>query len=484
MIRRIWGAVAALLLLGLFAAPSALADSYTDQLVGRFGPQNHVEADHTATPPLQDPDALNASILKTRDWDGTIPAKIWVAVVNPNQSGVTTPEALQVGLAIRGLGNNGVFEVIDKTGYHAIAHNVPKPVADAIDPLIHQAARDHHNDPLGATQEFVSSIAAVNTQGAPATASSGSSAHHTSWTWVYWLVGIMGVIALIAAIWGLFSWRRSRHEAHEQLKGDMIDAESKVNDLDLLTLAGKVDVSSENTKAGAAMANARTAFGKGDYTAARAHLRTVSKAYDTADAKVNPSYKRTKANLDAINEVDTSDRKRAEVTATDPRGTKVIINNNNYRTTASGRYTNYYGGGMVNGMYFYPGYYQNAFWGPGWGWSPTDVILYDTLLHDRWDGDYDHGYRDTSSASSSYSGSDDSYSSSSSSDYSGDSSPSYSSSSSSSSYDGGSSYDSGSSSSYSGSYDSGSSSSFDFGSSGGSDFSGGGGFDGGGSSGF
>lgn len=53
------------LVLAMLAAPSAWADAYTDQLVGRFNDQRHVVADATANPPLQDADKLNQQILSS-----------------------------------------------------------------------------------------------------------------------------------------------------------------------------------------------------------------------------------------------------------------------------------------------------------------------------------------------------------------------------------------------------------------------------------
>ena len=63
-------------------------------------------------------------------------------------------------------------------------------------------------------------------------------------------------------------------------------------------------------------------------------------------------------------------------------GRHVTISNNNYTTTQQPGYPNYYPGGYYNGMFFYPGYYPYAFWGPGWGWGLTDVLLMDALLDD------------------------------------------------------------------------------------------------------
>ena len=56
---RVLGLVPLTMVLALLLAPSASADSYTDQLVDKFNAQTHVVADPAATPPLQDPDRLN-----------------------------------------------------------------------------------------------------------------------------------------------------------------------------------------------------------------------------------------------------------------------------------------------------------------------------------------------------------------------------------------------------------------------------------------
>jgi hypothetical protein len=73
-------------------------------------------------------------------------------------------------------------------------------------------------------------------------------------------------------------------------------------------------------------------------------------------------------------------------------GRYVTINNNSYSTTQQPGYMHYYGGGYYNGVFFYPGYYPYPFWGPGWGWAFTDVLLMDALLDDRWGGSYERGF--------------------------------------------------------------------------------------------
>src|SRR5947209_128708 len=78
--------------LAVLLAPSAWADAYTDQVVGRFNAQTHVVADPAARPPLQNPDRLNDQILTTR-WAWSSAPRLWVAGVSVTSGGpaVTSP---------------------------------------------------------------------------------------------------------------------------------------------------------------------------------------------------------------------------------------------------------------------------------------------------------------------------------------------------------------------------------------------------------
>jgi hypothetical protein len=183
----------------------------------------------------------------------------------------------------------------------------------------------------------------------------------------------------------------------------LIYAESDVNDLASAVINNSsTDVSAESMKATSSLHDARRAYETGDYTAARAHLRTLQAAVAKANRKLGPEDRtagpgtyRPKPNVDAVQSVPDADRKEAEVQAKDPdTGRYVTINNNNYSTTQQPGYPHYYPGGYHNGMFFYPGYYPYAFWGAGWGWALTDVLLMDALLDDHWGGSYDRGFED------------------------------------------------------------------------------------------
>jgi uncharacterized membrane protein YgcG len=389
-----------ILALAMLLAPPASADAYTDDVVSRFNAQTHVVADPAASPPLQNPDQVNQQILTSR-WTWSPAPPVWVAAVAPSQTGVTTPDAIHNTILGRNAEFGGVILVIDSKGYHVRAYNVPKVIADSVDPFMGQAAKGHRNDPYGATTEFVSKLAQVNVvSGGPPTTSPVVNQKHTSWAWLWKTLIIIGIaLAVAGLIWFAVNRNRKRHKdsaSREQVKQELIYAESDVSDLDNAVIASSsTDVSAESLKAYASLHDARKAYQAGDYTAAKAHLRTVQSAVAKANWKLNPELPKPKPDLDAVISVPDAERREASVQAKDPdTGRYVTINNNNYSTTQQAGYPHYYPGGHYNGMFFYPGYYPYAFWGPGWGWGLTDVLLMDALLDDHWGGSYERGFED------------------------------------------------------------------------------------------
>ncbi|OBI26150.1 hypothetical protein A5709_07690 [Mycobacterium sp. E1386] len=412
MTRRFRGLVLAPLtaMLAVLLAPAASADTYTDQLVGKFNAQTHVVADPAANPPLRDPDRLNDQILTSRwTWSSTPP--IWVAAVAPRQTGVTTPDAIHNVVLGRNPTFSGIILVIDSKGYHVRAYNVPKAVADSVDPFMSQSARIHRNDPQGATSEFVNKLTRldVSSGGPAATTSPVVHQNPDRWSWLWtMLVFIAVALSVVALVSFAVSRNRKRRKAaqeREQIKQELITAESGVGDIDNAVLTNsETDVSAESTKANASLYDARKAYETGDYGAARAHLRVV----ESTVARANQKLGRPAPNVAAVGSVPEDERKQASVRAKNPdTGEYVTINNNNYSTTPQPGYPHYYGGGYYNGMFFYPGYYPYAFWGAGWGWALTDVLLMDALLDDHWGGSYDRGFeagRDSAYADANYDG--------------------------------------------------------------------------------
>jgi len=391
--------VPSILALALVFAPSASADTYTEQVAAKFQAQAHVVADPAAKPPLDNSDAINQQIL-TSSWTWSSRPPIWVAAVAPDQTGVTTPDAIHDIILGRHPAFSGVILVIDSKGYHVRAYDVPRAIADNVDYILRQSARDHHNDPYGATSEFVNKLAGVNVAaGAPATTSPTADAKHTSWTWLW--VTLIVVLALIVGLIWLPARNRKRRkdaEAREQIKRGLIAAESDVSDLDnaVVTTSGP-DVSAETLKANSSLSAARKAYQAHDYSAARAHLGVVRAAVAKANRKLG---------IAAVTSVPEEDRKQASVQTRDPdTGKTVTIDNNNYATTQQPGYPHYYGGGYYNGMFFYPGFYPYPFWGPGWGWPLGDVLMMNALMDDHWGGDYERGYEaghDSATANAGY----------------------------------------------------------------------------------
>jgi hypothetical protein len=533
-ILRAWVFVPILLLLAALFASPAWADAYTDQVAAKFNAQTHVVADPAAKPPLQNPDKINRQIVTSR-WSWSSSPPVWVAAVAPNQTGVTTPDAIHNVALARNPKFSGVILVIDSKGYHVRAYNVPQAVANNVDGFMGQSAKANRNNPYGATSAFISKLSGMNISGGPVGTSPNSNHKATSWTWVWVLLIVIAALALAAllAYFVIRRLRRSREQesAREAVKSSLIDAESGVNDLSFEMLAGDTpDVSSEYNRSSSSLADAKAAFRSGDYTSAKAHIRAANETVAKGRRKLNPTRLQTplafapearnmptsgwnpeKPDVEAVKAVPKTGRKKATVKAKNPQGQTVTINNNNYSTQQRSGYDHYYGGGMYNGAYFYPGYYPYSFWSPGW--SFTDVLLMDALLDDHWGGNYtgfDGGY-DSQQADTGFDGGgtndydsqqtdvgfdgtdessgggdtgfDGSQDDGGDVDFGGDDSSSPDSSGSDYSYSGssdsGSSWDSGGSSDY-GSSDSGGSS-FD---SGGGGFDSGGGFDGGGDSGF
>src|SRR3984957_8544933 len=363
-----------ILALATLFAPSASADTYTEQVAAKFLAQTHVVADPAAKPPLDNSDAIDQQILAS-SWTWSSRPPVWVAAVAPNQTGGTTPNAIHDIILGRHPAFSGVILVIDSKGYHVRAYDVPRAIADNVDPILGQAARHHHNDPYGATSEFVSTLADVNVAaGAPATTSPTANAKHTNWTWLW--VTLIVVFALIVGLIWLPARNRKRRrdaEAREQIKQGLIAADSDVSDLDnaVVTTSGP-DVSAETLKANSSLSAARKAYQAGDYSAARAHLGVVRATVAKANRKLN---------ITAVTSVPEEDRKQASVQTRDPdTGKTVTINNNNYATKQQPGYQHYYGGGYYNGMFFYPGFYPYPFLGFCWGWPITDVPLLSSAL--------------------------------------------------------------------------------------------------------
>lgn len=206
---------------------------------------------------------------------------------------MTTADSIHEAMLRRDAQFSGVILVIDSRGYHVRAYHVPKVVADNVDEFMNQSAQDHRNDPYGAASEFVGKLSGVSVPTrAPVSTSPLVQHQRDDWAWLKAAFVIAGIaLATAGLIWFAVSRNRKHRkdiENREQIKQELITAASNVGDLDNEVLTdGNTDVSAESLKANASLHDARKAYEKGDYGAARAHLRVVESTVAKANRKLH-----------------------------------------------------------------------------------------------------------------------------------------------------------------------------------------------------
>jgi uncharacterized membrane protein YgcG len=463
----------------LMLAPPAGADTYTDNLVGHFGPTSHVWVDPGAKPQLQNADQLNQQILNTGK-------PIYIAAIPPQEVGIATPRALRDAWAKANGHFSGILVILGTNGPDPAAFDVPKAVADATRPAMRAALNAHRKEgPYAVMSAYVKTMS-TDTPNVAAPAAQPAGPPIDGGKVAKWLFGILGtIIAVAGGIWTIISlknWRQKRAADRARVEKMLIRGNADVNDLsNRVNIGSEPEVSMALTSATVSLADAQDAFDHKRYNVAEEHLHALKRAVARVDENATPDE-------EAIAEVPEDERKVASVQGTNSKGQTVTINNTDYRDQRAGDYRNYYRGGLYNGMYFPTGYYPYPI--NDYSWNLTNVLLMDELLSDHNRDTYvqNNYYDSPAGGPMSYSDSDDDNSDNWNQDTNWDSpstpsepsTPSYASSSSSSSS---SDSDSGWSSSSSGGYDSGGGGGMDWGSSsgGGFDFGGGGGgFDSGG----
>jgi hypothetical protein len=384
----------------LALAPGAAADTYTNQVAGKFGPSNHVVADPTAVPALPNPGAINGQILATHK-------PIYVAAVSAQQN--VTPDQLEGALAARTGKFEGVVLVVDRAGYHAKAYNAPANVAATIPGLVNQIAADNHRNVQGAVSEFVSRLAALK---APVAAPAPHRDYSWLWTVLWSVLGLVGAGLVVYATARFVGKRNADKEIArakaEKIRSEIISLQPRVDALNEAVVISDVSVSSQANTATRELSDAKAALANGAYADANAHLLVVRTQVAAGEKLLNPKINTIYSTPEATRVAGSAAEKasapstvhQATVSAKNPStGKTVIINNNDYRQSSGAGYNNYYGGGWHNGIYFYPGYYAYPFWGVGWGWSPADVLLTEAILHE---GYYGHGGYESSTASAGF----------------------------------------------------------------------------------
>lgn len=377
----------------LVFTPAAAADPAT--VTQGWSQTQHVVVTPGANPTLANPAALNQQIVATG-------LPIYVAVDNSSVSDLGHAFSQRLGHPFHG--------VIVVAGSHGIyAAGVQTPGGDQAKSLAASVAQKYGRNLDAGLSSFVTQFAQAAGAANPPASSAGGAPHSapakSSWAWVWWVVGIAALIATLGVLI-LFVMRSSARRAEERHRIDqgIIRAESKITDLSDWVTTAPVDVNTENRNATVAFADAKKAREEKRFSDAATYLEAVDQAYKRADQKVNPPAPHTKsAGAKQARQVPHEDRKQATITARTQTGSTVIINNNDYRTSQAPGYGYEWPGGMYRGAYFAPGWWPYSFWGPGYSWSLTDMVIANELYNDRWSGSYDY---DPYIASSSVGGAD------------------------------------------------------------------------------
>jgi len=395
------------LLLALLTAPLAGADNYTTNIVRQYGPQVRVVADASAKPPIRNPTGINAQILNTH-WNWSTSSPLYIASVAPDQTQVT-PDSLHAAIVGYQPKFSGVIMVINSTGYHSKAFNVPKLVANNLDALVGKSRDAHRNDVDGTLSDFIGRLAALTPKAdEPVVSGSDAPSGPTDLTPLWVLLGIFAFIAAGAGLWfgasSFVRWRRGRSGERRSVKSQISEAEIAVNEIDSALVSG-ADVSEESIKANSYLSAAKEAFKSRDYADAEGLADAAMSMVNKANKKLHPpaatyqdwldeTVARYKDSGSAEQESETespvtldeldSERRNSRVRTRNPKtGRKVTIDNDNYRTRKQSGYEHYYDGGRQHGMDFNAGWYPYPFWTSGWSWSPADVILLETVLNEQ-----------------------------------------------------------------------------------------------------
>lgn len=369
--------IAALFLLVGFT-PTAWADEPPNVVAGQWSPAQHVVVTPGANPTLINPAALNSQINQT-----ALP--IYMAITNATPADLGKAFSQKLGHKFA-----GVIVAAGSHGVYAAAQNTPggNQAAD----IASQVARQYGRNLDAGLHAYVVNFTAAAASATHPGVSVGGSRHSTDLIWLWWTLGTIVVIALLIIGYVAASRRNSARAAQRKaVNAEMIRAKAKVDDLADWVGTESVDVSAEHRKATIAFGDAQTACDKHRYSDAATHLENVNALYSRANKKVNPPPPHSAVEgVRQARAVPHEDRRQATINATTPGGQNVVINNNDYRRSPAPGYTNSWPGGMYRGAYFAPGLYPYAFWGPGYNWSLTDMVIADAIIEDRWEGRYDY----------------------------------------------------------------------------------------------
>jgi len=417
-------AVTALALPGAASAAPAVDTAYFNQVVSQLkSSKHHVYLDPRAKPTIT---GAQASTLESQITGSG--KSIYVLLLDNDKAPSSTPAEqtqLLAGLhqAFAALGSNAqVIGASTKDGFYANGFNVPSVVANQAGPLAKSAARTSGKDPFKAYTTWVTSVAAIKVATNNTTANTGRAGTSTRTStaapvpqkdghgWViFWI--ILGSLVLVGVIVWIVVRSRKRKSETNRRKTRVKNGLETVN-TELLDIYGSSAPSSAQTRASLFVQKGQDALAANDIESAEEYLEDAQSALEAAraeanqagspvqpydgDARTSDHFIDPQTEEDIVNDPATggytpqgSQRTPRAIRARRPDGSTVVVNNTTYQSQSTQQpgFDHFYAGGLYNGMYMAPGFYQDPFW---------SYVLAEKIFDDHHDsnGSYADGYRD------------------------------------------------------------------------------------------
>lgn len=314
---------------------------------------------------------------------------IFLVLMDNSQVGSNTADQVLSKIAA-GLNRPAVIGVSSNKGFAANGYSLPGSIMSQAGPLAKQAVQQNrdaktgqpipfqaYNAWIGSVSNLVVSTPPNNSTRTNATAAPKQESSNTGWIVLACIVGGLLVIGLIIFM-VVRSKRKSRAKERAARSKNSLEREIQQVNSDALGMTLDENVKKEaQTALTSALTNAQSAqseFDAGNLDEARAYLREAREQYNrakqlndgtTTNRVDEPEHYVTDTRPDGYEEEDVTDRSRRQsaprngtqrMRVKKPGGGTTIITNN-YNSSRSNDYPYYFGGGMVGGQYWGPGYY-------------------------------------------------------------------------------------------------------------------------------
>lgn len=357
--------IAVLAVLAVLFAPSAMANSYTDNVAAQLkSSKSFVFSDANASAKFSSDQVrtLNSQINASKKY-------IFIVSVDDAQMRTVSPDAMpsEVFNSLRAKGvTDAAVAVFYRGGLRALGFGrAPTGTNQAGT----DAFRAGNGNAMATATEFVKRVSALPSNTGPSTNNSKPSAgpsapakKSSSLTWLWVLLGVVAVIVVVVIVVVV---RRKRVSRREDVQSSIRKTRNKLN-----TLSNKAVASEDVEEFNSATTNvdaAEKALKEGNLRAAEDYASLAKTDADAAERKLNPRPVTVSSGAGA--RVSNGSSRSSGGAAVDdgarryrnPQGQTVIVNTNDYRTAPSPGYAYPY-----NGLY-----YSN----PWWEWVMLDTML-------------------------------------------------------------------------------------------------------------